>query len=271
VNVVVIGRSRMARAFERVLTPRGDSVQVIGSSQLIGSTIRSPDLIVNTSAFTDVDSCEKKVDRALAKNAKFAGIAALWASGYDCPFVHVSTDYVFGGFKTGPYAVMDRPFPLNRYGWTKLVGEHAVIDLHPNPFIVRMGWLWGFEYGNAVPARIMFDDSIGRQLLVHPQLGKPTLIDCVVLSIADLALGRISTGIHHIAPVDDVLTWAGFMSLFSLDVKETVTNPRGAKRPKVSGLVPTIATCSYEQQVSLVDVDDFQPVYSDHGIRCKFD
>ena len=41
--------------------------------------------------------------------------------------IYISTDYVFDGTKP-PYKTTDTPNPLNKYGITKLNGEHVVLE-----------------------------------------------------------------------------------------------------------------------------------------------
>ncbi|WP_434529980.1 SDR family oxidoreductase (plasmid) [Haloarcula sp. NS06] len=79
-----------------------------------------PDAIVNAAAFADVDACELKRDRAWAVNTTGTRNAAVAAAEADAHFIHISTDYVFGGGPNeAPYAETDPPCPLNYYGATK--------------------------------------------------------------------------------------------------------------------------------------------------------
>ena len=59
-----------------------------------------------------------------------AAIAAA-AAELGAPMVHVSTDYVFDGNKTGPTREDDAVGPINAYGRSKLAGERAVRARQP--------------------------------------------------------------------------------------------------------------------------------------------
>ena len=41
-------------------------------------------------------------------------------------FIHLSTDFVFGGVTDRPYTEEDIPAPVNYYGYTKLEGEKRI-------------------------------------------------------------------------------------------------------------------------------------------------
>jgi dTDP-4-dehydrorhamnose reductase len=62
----------------------------------------NPDIIVSAAAFTAVDLAESEPDRAVAVNARGAGSVAAAADRLGVPIIHVSTDYVFAGYKASP-------------------------------------------------------------------------------------------------------------------------------------------------------------------------
>src|SRR5215213_10848052 len=81
-----------------------------------------PDAVVNCAAWTDVDGAEDHEAEAMRVNGIGAGNVAAAA-----PYVvHVSSDYVFDGAASEPYAEDDPTGPRTAYGRSKLAGEHAV-------------------------------------------------------------------------------------------------------------------------------------------------
>ena len=82
--------------------------------------------MVNAAAYTAVDQAEEEPELAAAVNASGAGAVAEAARIMGVPVIQFSTDYVFDGKKTNPYAEEDQPAPANVYGATKLAGERAV-------------------------------------------------------------------------------------------------------------------------------------------------
>jgi len=84
-----------------------------------------PSVVINASAFTDVDGCERQRERAMAINAEAVRHIVRGSSVVDAYLVHISTDYVFEGEK-GNYGETDLPNPINYYGLTKLLGEASL-------------------------------------------------------------------------------------------------------------------------------------------------
>jgi dTDP-4-dehydrorhamnose reductase len=82
-----------------------------------------PQMIVNATAYTDVDRAEAEPEKAFAINGLAPGILAEEARAIDAVLVQYSTDYVFDGKKGAAYTEADVPNPLNVYGKSKLQGE----------------------------------------------------------------------------------------------------------------------------------------------------
>src|SRR4051794_1480450 len=83
----------------------------------------NPDIVVNAAAYTAVDRAETERDAAWAINRD--GPAHIAASCRDAgiKLIHISTDYVFDGTKSGPYREDDPVNPLGVYGASKEAGE----------------------------------------------------------------------------------------------------------------------------------------------------
>ena len=72
-----------------------------------------PDLVVNTTAFHNVETCEIEPQTAFAVNAFAARHLAVASVTHRFRLIHLSTDYVFDGAKGRPYVEEDSPRPLN--------------------------------------------------------------------------------------------------------------------------------------------------------------
>ncbi len=134
-----------------------------------------PDVLVNAAAFHDVDRCENEPERAFAINAVAVGRAASLAYERDVPFVTISTDYVFDGKATEPYAEDATPHPLSAYGVSKLAGEYLSERIGAPAFIVRTCGL----YGNASSGT---HGSLIERALAHPAGGAPLRVVADVLA-----------------------------------------------------------------------------------------
>jgi dTDP-4-dehydrorhamnose reductase len=102
-----------------------------------------PDWLVHCAALTNLDLCEKHPDEAKILNAETPGELAKVCANRKIRFVHISTDAVFEGTKTGPYMEDDLPNPLGVYAQTKLEGEGVVQAANPQAIVARVnffGW-----------------------------------------------------------------------------------------------------------------------------------
>ena len=101
-----------------------------------------PDIIINATAYTDVDKAESEQDLALAINGTGPGILAEIVQEQNAFLIHFSTDYIFDGSKHGFYTEGDQPAPINVYGSTKLAGEIAIKERTNSFFIFRTSWVY---------------------------------------------------------------------------------------------------------------------------------
>jgi len=159
-----------------------------------------PDAVINAAAYTAVDRAEGDRGTAFAVNRDGPAHLARACAGLGIPLVHVSTDYVFDGRKTGAYVEEDRPNPLGVYGASKLAGEEAVRRLCPRHLILRTSWVFSACGHNFV--RTMLRLGLEREALgvVADQVGKPTSaseLARVMLAILPAAEGRWGT--YHLA------------------------------------------------------------------------
>ena len=101
-----------------------------------------PTTVINCAAWTAVDDAETQEAQALAVNGHGAANMAAACQAVGAGLVQVSTDYVFDGDATKPWAEDDLPAPRSAYGRTKLAGEQAVLSQLPDTgYVVRTAWL----------------------------------------------------------------------------------------------------------------------------------
>jgi dTDP-4-dehydrorhamnose reductase len=133
-----------------------------------------PQIIVNATAYTDVDRAESEPEKAFAVNGAVPGILAEEARAVDSVLVHYSTDYVFDGKKGAPYIEDDVPIPLNVYGKSKLQGEVAVQQVDVPFFIFRTSWVYGMRSRNFVTKALDWARRQSDLRIVDDQIGNPT-------------------------------------------------------------------------------------------------
>ncbi len=102
-----------------------------------------PSVVVNAAAYTAVDKAETEKELCRQINAVAPGVLAEAAKKVGALMVHYSTDYIFDGTKTSPYAESDAPNPLGAYGRSKLEGDQAVKASGADHLIFRLCWVYG--------------------------------------------------------------------------------------------------------------------------------
>jgi dTDP-4-dehydrorhamnose reductase len=172
----------------------------------------APRAIINAAAYTAVDKAESEAEAAHAINALGPEHMACAAAELDIPLVHVSTDYVFDGQKSGAYTEDDPVAPLGVYGSSKEEGERRVRAAHAKHIILRTSWVYGAYGNNFLKTMLRLSRERDELRVVADQRGCPTAtIDITrALLAAESALdGDAKWGIYHFAGTG-VTTWHGF-------------------------------------------------------------
>ena len=104
-----------------------------------------PAWVVNCAAKTDVDRCEEEEAKAYDVNTLGARNVAEACDTAGAKLIHISTDYVFDGFKDRAYVEDDQTAPLNVYGITKLGGELYVKNRCKAHYVLRTSGLYGLN------------------------------------------------------------------------------------------------------------------------------
>ncbi len=168
------------------------------------------DVIINAAAYTAVDAAETDEDAANRINALGAEHLAHAAKRHGAKLVQVSTDYVFDGTATQPYAEETAHCPISAYGRTKAAGEQAVRSIHPNgSYVVRTAWLYGVHGANFAQTMLNLSAKMPSINVVADQHGQPTWTFDLAQQIAALINRDAPAGIYHGTSAGQT-TWHGF-------------------------------------------------------------
>ncbi|MFE2427135.1 dTDP-4-dehydrorhamnose reductase [Streptomyces sp. NPDC059373] len=173
-----------------------------------------PAVVVNCAAWTAVDDAEAREADALRINGDGARHLAEACAKSGAKLLQVSTDYVFAGDGTSPYAEDAPTAPRSAYGRTKLAGEQAVLSALPGAgYVVRTAWLYGAGGGNFVRTMIKLEGVKDTLDVVDDQRGQPTwtvdLADRLVRLGRSALAGDAPAGIYHGTSGGET-TWFGF-------------------------------------------------------------
>jgi dTDP-4-dehydrorhamnose reductase len=142
-----------------------------------------PDFIINTSAYTNVDQAEDERQLADLINHQAIKIIANYCQKNNTKLIHYSTDYVFDGSGTQPFAEDNTKNlnPINYYGTTKLAGERAILKSGCHYIIIRLSWVYDRN-----PDHKNFFNTIKKLArekevlnIISDQIGSPTTADFV--------------------------------------------------------------------------------------------
>lgn len=169
-----------------------------------------PDVVVNCAAWTAVDLAEEREADAFTVNAEGPRVLAEGCGAHGAWLVHLSTDYVFSGEATAPYAEDDKPDPRSAYGRTKLAGELAVRQCLPDSsYLVRTAWLYGVRGSNFVKTMLRMESERETVSVVDDQRGQPTYARDLARQILLLLDARPAAGIFHATNSGEV-SWYEF-------------------------------------------------------------
>ena len=252
--LLVFGRNgQLARALRRSLLARGEGVRAVGSDELdlagdpegAAEHVRGVRAVVNAAAWTAVDAAETETAANRALNATAPGVMAAACARAGVPFVHISTDYVFGGEGDAPLLPDARTDPVNAYGRAKLAGERAVAAAGGESLVLRTSWVFDGTGGNFPLTMLRLAETRSRLTVVDDQWGRPTHAGHLAEAVlAALDAGWSGHRVEHVQGAGEPVTWAGFarevfrQAGMEVEVEGVGTEsyPTPAKRPAWSVL-----------------------------------
>lgn len=231
--LLIGGAGQVGQELQKTLPPWGkvtsvsrdtlDLTQPDHLRQVIQSV--QPNLIVNAAAYTAVDKAETEIDLAQSINAEAPTVMAEEARKLGAGLIHISTDYVFDGYKNTPYTETDSPNPLGSYGKSKLLGEARISQIADRApdfryAILRTAWVYGSQgKGNFVKTMLRLGAEREEVRVVADQVGTPTWSTEIARSIAALSPYFLETngasqqiapsGIYHFTN-SGVTSWYDF-------------------------------------------------------------
>jgi dTDP-4-dehydrorhamnose reductase len=205
-----LGSAGVVRAYSR------RDLDVCDAAAVSAEVVRvAPSVILNCSAFTDVDGAEDRPVEALQVNGVAAGILARAAESVGAAFVHYSTDFVFAGREDRAWQETDPPEPQGTYAQSKLVGEWLARDCRRH-YVLRVESLFGGPSRKSTIDRIVTTLRAGREMtLFHDRTVSPSFVDDVIDATWALVDRGGAPGVYHCVN-SGATTWLGVGEAVSL-------------------------------------------------------
>ena len=198
----------------------GDFTNAQGISQCIRNI--NPDVIVNASAYTDVDKAEEDLSLSFTINAEILALIADEAARVNALFIHYSTDYVFDGNGVKPWSETDKISPINAYGLSKAKGDEFIQNSGCNYVILRTSWVYGINGNNFIKTILCLASKKSELKVVRDQIGSPTsamlLAKLTAFIIPKILQESRLIGIYHVCSSGE--TSRHDYAKFILDVRD---------------------------------------------------
>ena len=182
-RIVLFGKNgQVGWELQQLLPKFGDLVSLgredldVSNVQALQNTLDQikPHLIINASAYTDVDRAEKEISLAMKVNAEAPGVMAEMTNKLKAVFIHYSTDYVFDGNHDTPYTEADLPNPLSLYGKSKWEGEKNIAQAGGAYLILRTSWVYSMRENTFVNKVLSWARTNKTLKIVNDQFSNPT-------------------------------------------------------------------------------------------------
>lgn len=246
-RILIVGANGQLGLALRKMLPNAqaldrDKLDITDLDQLKRYDWAKVDTIINASGYTNVDVAETPEGRQAAWLVNGVGVANLahMAAKHGLTLVHISTDYVYDGSQTKPYAESDPVAPLGVYAQSKLAGELAA-SVAAKHYILRTSWLIG-DGNNFVRTMLGLAAKNVSPTVVNDQVGRLTFAPMLAEAIVHLIKTGTNYGIYNVSNDGQPASWADITSqIFSdlgrndLTVTGTTTEKYFASKP---GMAP---------------------------------
>jgi dTDP-4-dehydrorhamnose reductase len=206
----MLGTDLQAVLAGREVTALGRADLDVTDLEAVRAAVAGHGAVINAAAYTKVDDAETNEDAAFAVNATGPRNLAIAAREAGATLVTISTDYVFPGDATEPYAEATPRDPINAYGRSKAAGEESALAEHPNgAIVVRTAWLYGAHGPNFAATMARLSAAHPTVSVVSDQEGQPTWTLDLARRIVELLDANAPAGVYHGTNAGRT-TWHGF-------------------------------------------------------------
>jgi len=173
-----------------------------------------PNFVVNTAAYTHLEQAEQHPEACYVANRDGPKNLAMACAERNIPLLHLSSDYVFDGAKSGAYTEDDEVAPIGVYGDSKWQGEEAIREHCDQHIIFRVSWVFS-SWRNSFIRQVLRAAKDGSDMAyVADKQGCPTpatdIARVVLAVLKQLSCGAQVWGTYHYCGAD-VVSRHGFV------------------------------------------------------------
>ena len=184
----------------------------------------NPDIIIHTSALTNIDLCEEDNELAYEINVRgFENVVNI-SKKINAKILFISTSHVFNRDKN-EFSETDKTSPMNYYGKTKSISEQILIDSGLEYLILRTDqpycWNESWQKTNSVLRVIKSISSFQEFREIEDWKNCPTYVPNFIEICMKLIENR-KTGIYHVVGKDFITRYDWSLKIckvFGLDEK----------------------------------------------------
>jgi len=148
------------------------------------------DAIINCVGYTNVDQAEIEQEKCDLINHLAVKKIAFYCFQKNIKLIHFSTDYVFDGKGNEAFEEnnANNLHPINFYGKTKLLAEHAIINSGCDYLIIRVSWVYDHRnssknFVNTIKNLALTNEELK---IVDDQIGSPTSAEFIAKHTAKI-------------------------------------------------------------------------------------
>lgn len=191
-----------------VLAPPHD-VCPLENAEAVSDTVLNcgADLVVNCAAISGLEACGDDPLSAHLINAVAPAAMALACRHTGARFVHLSTDYVLDGRRSGLKDETAKCRPVCVYGESKREGELQVQEAWEESIIARVSWICGNPAKPGFPESMLTRALTGQALAaIADKTSLPTDAEDIAHAVLALAEAK-SRGIFHVCSTGEPMSW----------------------------------------------------------------
>ena len=205
-------------------------------SALLRAHDQYPDMtaIINAAAYTDVNRAETEESLCMKINAESPAVMADFCKKQTLPFLHVSSDYVYGDHGHSEILESQPHHPEGAYARSKARGDEAVQQVGGGARIVRTSWVYdatGVNFFTKIKKQIKSGSA--ELKIVGDQWGAPTYApDLAEWCMKILKQGIRGTSVVH-ATNAGCVSWFQFAQMIAarLDYRGMIKEVKSSDFP----------------------------------------